>query len=154
MDKNRHIQRQPVTVHRDCNMGVITFDHLDWTDYNASILDISMNGVGIESNSRTEPGFVWFRNPIWGQQSGVLLWSKQVGTRYRSGIRFASLPSDAEAFVKNHLESSMPHQPLKDLEKIVKIMIEHIKEDSGSGRGMIMRRSENKTKNCRLDNKQ
>ncbi len=76
---------------RDCAMGVITFNQLDWTDYHASIVDISRNGIGIESSSRTEPGFVWFREPIWGQHSGVLLWSKQVGDQYRSGIRFASL---------------------------------------------------------------
>ena len=135
-------------------MGVITFNQLDWTDYHASILDISMKGVGIESNSRTEPGLVWFRDPIWGQQSGVLLWSKQVGTRYRSGIRFASLPYDAEAFVKNQADSSMPREPLKDLEKIVKMMVEYIKEDTGLGRGMIIRSSEDSAKNWLQDTKE
>ena len=134
-------------------MGVITFNQLDWTDHHASIVNISKNGVGIESNSRTEPGFVWFKDPIWGQQSGVLLWSKQVGTRYRAGIRFASLPYDAEAFVKNQVASSRPREPLKDLEKIVKMIIEHIKEDTGLGRGIIVTRGEEGAKTWRQNNK-
>ena len=144
--------RQTLSEERACAMGVITFDQLDWTDYHASIVDISRSGVGIESNARTEPGFVWFRNPIWGQQSGVLLWSKQVGTRYRSGIRFASLPHDAEAFVKNQVAGTTTREPLKDLEKVVKMMVEQIKEDAGLGRGMILRPGEDGAKSRRQNN--
>lgn len=143
MDINRHEVRRSVPEKRDCDMGVITFDQLDWTDYHASIVDINSDGVGIESNSRTEPGFVWFRDPVWGKHSGVLLWSKQVGDIYRSGIRFASLPSDAEAFVKNRVAETTVHEPLKDLEKIVKMMIESIKSDDGLGKRMMVRRDEN-----------
>lgn len=134
-------------------MGVITFNQLDRTDYHASIVDISRNGVGIESNSRTEPGFVWFRDPVWGQHSGVLLWSRQVGTRYRSGIRFASLPCDSEAFVKNQVANTKTREPLKDLENIIKMMIEYIKGDTGLGRGIIVPRGEDGAKSCRQNNK-
>jgi len=134
-------------------MGVITFDQLARTDYHASIVDISRNGVGIESNSFTEPGFVWFREPVWGQHGGVLLWSKQVGDRYRAGIRFAALPYDAEAFVKNGVANTKIHEPLKDLEKIIKMMIEQIKADAGVGRGMIAPRRKDEAKSWRQNNK-
>lgn len=152
MNKNRYEERRSVLEKRDCAMGVITFDHLDLTDYQASIVDINKNGIGIESNSRTEPGFVWFRNPIWGQHSGVLLWSKQIGSRYRSGIRFASLPSDAEAFVTNRVAGATIHEPLKDLEKIIKLMVESLKGELGPGKEMFAPRGENKTKNGQQNN--
>ncbi len=127
MDETRQARRQPITVKRDCAMGVITFERLDWTDYHASIVDISKNGVGIESKSPLEPGLVWFRDRIWGQHSGVLLWSKQMGAHYRSGIRFAPLPRDAEQFVNNQIAKSSPLEPLRDLDKIVATLFESIK---------------------------
>ncbi len=116
-------------VKRDCAMDVLTFKQLDRTDHHGNIVDISRSGVGIESNVPMEPGFVWFRNRIWGQHSGVLLWSKQVGTQYRSGIRFAPLPHDAGLCAKNQLAQSGPRGPLKDLERLIAIQLESIKQD-------------------------
>jgi hypothetical protein len=116
-------------VKRDYAMDVITFKQRDRTDHHGHIVDISKSGVGIESNAPVEPGLVWFRDRIWGQQSGVLLWSKQVGTQYRSGIRFAPLPDDAALGAKNQFEQSGPREPLKDLQKIVAIQLESIKQD-------------------------
>jgi PilZ domain len=129
MEKVRNAQRQPITVTRDCAMDVITFNQLDRTDHHGLIVDISKSGVGIESNAPVEPGFVWFRDRIWGQHSGVLLWSKQVGTQYRSGIRFAALPRNAELCAKNQLAQSVPREPLKDLERLVTMQLESIKQD-------------------------
>jgi hypothetical protein len=128
MNDNRRSQRQPIMVQRDCAMEVITFEQHDRTDHQGHIVDISNSGVGIESNAPVEPGLVWFRDRIWGQQSGVLLWSKQVGTQYRSGIRFAPLPNDVASGAKYHVEQSVRNEPLKDLQKIVAMQLESIKQ--------------------------
>jgi hypothetical protein len=152
MEDNRHSQRQPITVKRDCAMDIIKFKELDRTDHHGHIVDISKSGVGIESNTPMEPGFVLFRDRIWGQHSGVLLWSKQVGTQYRSGIRFVPLPHDAALSADKHSAQSGPHEPLKDLEKIVKMMIEYIKEDAASGRDMFTPRGEKGAKSWRQNN--
>ncbi len=122
MENNRQSQRQPITVKRECDLGVFASKQTDRTDHRASIVDISNNGVGIESSTPMEPGLVWFRNRIWGQQSGVLLWSRQVGTQYRSGIRFTP-------FLYN--DESAPREPLKDVERLISLHIESIKQDAG-----------------------
>jgi hypothetical protein len=129
MEDNRHSQRQPTVVKRDCNLGIFTFKHLEWTDYHAAIVDISNGGVGIELSDPVEPGIVLFRDRILGQQSGVLLWSKQVGSQYRSGIRFVSLSPDVERFINNNTTQPGQHEPLTDLQKIVAMQLESIKED-------------------------
>ena len=153
MQDNRHSQRQPLMVKRDCAMDVLKFKELDRTDHRGHIVDISKSGVGIESNTPMEPGFVLFRNRIWGQHSGVLLWSKQVGTQYRSGIRFVPLPHDAAVGADIQSVHSGPREPLKDLEKIIKMMIEYIKEDTSLGRWMILPRGEEGTKSGCQKNK-
>jgi len=127
MDDNRHSQRQPINAERDCNLGVFTFKHLDWTDHHASIVDISSGGVCVELNTHTEPGIVWFKERVFGQNSGVLLWSKQVGSRYRSGIRFMSPSHDEEQFVDKKVALSKQPEPLMDLQKIVAMQLASIK---------------------------
>jgi len=117
-------------------MDVIKFKLLDRADHHGHIVDISRSGVGIESNAPMEPGLVWFRDRIWGQYGGVLLWSKQVGSQYRSGIRFASLPHDAAPGVKYQTAQSGPREPLKDLERLVAMQLESIKQDPISGNGI------------------
>ncbi len=129
MNDNRQSQRQPINVKRDCNLGVFTFQHLDWTDHRASIVDISKGGVCIESDTRTEPGIVWFKDRIFGQHSGELLWTKQVGSQYRSGIRFMSLSHDVEHPADNRIAPSKHPEPLLDLQKIVAMQIASIKAD-------------------------
>jgi len=139
-------------VTRDFALYVVKFKQLDRTDHHGHIVDISRSGVGVESKTPMEPGLVWFRDRIWGQHSGVLLWSKQVGTRFRSGIRFASLPCDAEAFVNNQGASTIIREPLKDLEKIIKLMVESLKGDIDLGKEMIEPRGENSAKKERQNN--
>jgi hypothetical protein len=127
MNDNRHSQRQPVMKKRDCALGLFSFKHLDWTDHQASIVDIGNGGVGIELDTPPEPGIVWFRDRIFGQHSGVLLWSKQVGSQYRSGIRFVPLSHDVENFIEKKITGSRQREPLKDLQKIVAMQIDSIK---------------------------
>jgi hypothetical protein len=122
-------------VKRDFAMNVFKLNQLDRTDHQGHIVDISKSGVGIESNTPMEPGLVWFRDRIWGQHSGVLLWSKQVGNLYRSGIRFDSLPQEATPGTHEQSAPSGFREPLKDLEQHVAIQLESIKKDAVSGNG-------------------
>ena len=135
MEDHRHSERQPVMENRDFVLDVVKFKQLDRSDHHGHIVDISRSGIGIESNTPMEPGLVWFRDRIWGQYSGVLLWSKQVGSQYRSGIRFASLPRNLEPDVTNQSAPSGFREPLKDLERLVAIQLDSIKKDTVSGSG-------------------
>jgi hypothetical protein len=123
-------------VNRDFVLDVVKFKHLDRSDHHGHVVDISRSGIGIESNTPMEPGLVWFRDRIWGQYSGVLLWSRQVGSQYRSGIRFASLPQNLEPNDTNQSAPSGFREPLKDLEPLIAMQLDSIKMDfvSGSGR--------------------
>jgi hypothetical protein len=125
----RDVQRQPITVRRDCSLGIIAFKQLTWTDHIARIVDINKLGVGIEVSSCVEPGFVWFKDRVWGYRGGLLLWSKQVGTTYRAGIKFLSLSSDEERSLHHHIVQSGLHRPLADPEKVVASLIESLKKE-------------------------
>lgn len=109
----------------------MTLEQIDRRDQQVHIVDISKSGVGIESNMLIEPGIVRFRDRVWGQYSGLLLWSKLVGTRYRAGIRFIPLSGSAEQFVEDQGARSGYREPLKDLDNIASTMIASIKRDAG-----------------------
>jgi hypothetical protein len=126
MDEMRDVQRQPISVKRDCVLGIITFKQLEWKDHIAQIVDLSKKGVGIESITHLEPGFVWFKDRVGGYKGGVLVWSKQHGTRYRAGIKFLFLSRDAEQSVQERLARLKPHTPLRDPEEIIATLMESI----------------------------
>jgi len=129
---NRGIQRYPITVKRDCNLGVITFNELEWSDHVAQIVDISVIGLGIVSQQRLEPGLVWFKSHVGGFKSGVLMWSKQEGSAFRAGIRFVPLSREEETYLQEQVQKSRPSQPLRDPHQIISSMLDSIqKERSG-----------------------
>lgn len=130
MVDHRNANRQPITVHRDCVLGLISFKELEWKDHLAHVVDISRNGVGIESHGRIEPGFVWFRERLGGHRSGVLVWSKQQGGRYRGGIKFAPLSPEQENFLRERISDSPPHRPVRDPGTIVSTILESLKKES------------------------
>jgi hypothetical protein len=126
MDEMRDVQRQPISVKRDCILGIITFKHLEWSDHVAQIVDLSKKGVGVESITHLEPGFVWFRDRVGGYKGGVLVWSKPLGAMYRSGIKFLFLTRDAEQSVQERLTRLKAHTPLQDPEEIIATLMEAI----------------------------
>lgn len=130
MSEMRDIQRQPIVIRRDCAMGVIGFKQLAWSDHVARIVDINRKGVGIELSSGVEPGFVWFKDRVWGHRGGLLLWSGQVGERYRAGIKFLALSREEEHAVQNHVDEAGHHRPLMNPERIVSSLIESLKSDA------------------------
>jgi hypothetical protein len=126
MYEMRDVQRQPISVKRDCVLGIITFKQFEWKDHVAQIVDISKKGVGVESTTHLEPGFVWFRDRVGGYKGGVLVWSRQHGARTRAGIKFISLSRDAEQSVQERLARLKPHTPLRDPEEIIATLMESI----------------------------
>ena len=130
MSEMRDIQRQPIVIRRDCSMGVIGFKQLAWTDHVARIVDINKQGVGIELSTRVEPGFVWFKDRVWGHRGGLLLWSSQVGDRYRAGIKFLALSPEEERTVQNNVQPSGSHPPFINPEKIVSSLIDSLKNEA------------------------
>jgi hypothetical protein len=122
----RKVTRYPLAVHRDCAMCVITFKDLSWKDQFAYLKDISTSGVGVESEKRMDPGFVWFRDRVGGHLGGVLMWGKQVGYNYRAGIEFVPLSREAEQFVHGQVGLLRARQPLPNPEAVMTTIIESL----------------------------
>jgi hypothetical protein len=119
----RQASRYPLAVQRDCAMCVITFKDLAWKDHVAFLKDISMNGVGVEAETRIDTGFVWFRDRVGGHRGGVLMWSRQVGYNYRAGIQFVPLSRDAEEFVNSQVSLLRDHKPLHDPTAVISMIM-------------------------------
>jgi hypothetical protein len=129
METMREAQREPVISNRDCSLGIITLKHFEWKNHDAKLVDLSIKGVGIESEAHLEPGFVWFKNRVGGHKGGVLVWSKQLGTIYRAGIKFLNLSRDEEDYVEERIDRFKPHIPLREPEKIIATLIESEKKE-------------------------
>jgi hypothetical protein len=100
-------------------MCIITFKDLAWTDQVAHLKDISSSGVGLESVLRMDRGFVWFKDRVAGHRSGVLLWSRLVGSQYRAGVQLVPLTRDQEAFICDEVTMVRARQPLRNPEAII-----------------------------------
>src|SRR5512143_4340150 len=92
-----------VALRRDCMLCVITFKDLAWKEIKATVVDISRQGVGMESDTRTAPGFVWFRDRLGGFKGGILMWSRRSGNKHRAGIRFVPLTYSEEQFIQEQV---------------------------------------------------
>jgi hypothetical protein len=130
MAEMRNVRRQPITIRRDCTLGVIAFKQLSWREYVARIVDIHRQGVGIELSTRVEPGFVWFKDRVWGHRGGLLLWSNQIGDRYRAGIKFLPLSPDEERDIQTRVEVSGIRRTIINPEKIITSLIDSLKNDA------------------------
>jgi hypothetical protein len=128
-DQRKRLRRHHVAMQRDCSIGVIAFENLNWADCRARIVDQSATGLGIESDHPIEPGFIWFKESVYGQKCGVLVWCKHNGYMYRAGIEFVTLNHAEEKYVQQQVEQSKPCQPLHDPERLVATLIESIKQN-------------------------
>jgi hypothetical protein len=129
MDEHRQTNRQPITIERRCAMGIISFKQLEWTDHEVQVRDISSHGVGIESDRRMEPGFVWFQDRVGGYKGGVLMWSGQRGHRYRAGIRFLSLTEEDERSLYQLPAGPGMHLPRRSPEEIISALMKSMTRD-------------------------
>lgn len=127
--KIRGVQRYPVTTHRECALGVISFQQRAWNDHHATLVDISVIGIGVESKIYMEPGLVWFKERIGGYKSGVLMWTKPFGDCYRAGIKFVQLSRREESYLQEQTLRAMPMKPVQDPERILSSLLESFKHE-------------------------
>ncbi len=124
MNEKRHNQRkevkwQPATRELDFSLDITLFHNLVRTDHHAKIVDRSLTGIGIESDHPVNPGIVWFRESVYGQKCGVLMWCHQTGSRYLCGIKFLSLTLAEEEFFRYQIERANPGTQIQDPDRII-----------------------------------
>ena len=124
MDEKRRNQRKeliwhPVSSDLNCSLGIISFNNLVRTDYLTKIVNRSIIGIGIETDHPIQPGVVWFKEHVYGQKCGVLMWCNQCGSRYRCGIRFVSLTRVEEEYLRYQIEQVKPSEPVRDPDRII-----------------------------------
>jgi hypothetical protein len=134
MDKIKYPRRQGVKRHavvknRDCRIGVISYENLEWTEHDAKIVDLSVIGIGIETGRLLTPGIVWFREHVYGQRCGFLVWSKKIGEHCRSGIQFVTLARADEEYLRRQVSLIRPCEPFQDPDQILARMMDGINKD-------------------------
>jgi len=111
---------------RECSLCIITFKDFAWKDHTAILMDISRHGAGVDSDSKIEPGFVWFRDRVGGHKGGVLMWNRQHGNRYRAGIRFVPLTREEEQFIDGQIKLVRADKPLQDPVAVITTIMESL----------------------------
>lgn len=115
----RQSLRYKVTKKRECSFCVITFKDLSWTDHKTVVVDISRHGVGVESDEKLEPGFIWFLERMGGFRGGVLMWARNDNRKYHAGIRFISLSRHEEQFIQDQVALIRANKPLTNPEAVL-----------------------------------
>jgi hypothetical protein len=90
-------ERRPENAQRELFFGIISQRELAWSEHNAEIVDIGVDGLRIETQERIKPGYVWFQQRIAGNRGGFLEWSMARGERHFARIRFVSLSLERRA---------------------------------------------------------
>ncbi len=126
------VKRTLVTKNRECSLGVISCSNLKWTDHQVKLVDHSVIGVGIESEQPINPGIIWFKECIYGQKCGSLVWCKKIGSRYRAGIQFIAFSREQEELLRKQIERLKSHEPLQDPEGIISALIADLKKEEES----------------------
>ncbi len=126
------VKRTPVARDRDCSLGVISSRNLEWKDHQVRLVDHSVIGVGIESEKPIEPGIIWFKECIYGQKCGSLVWCKKIGPRYRAGIQFIAFSREQEELLRKQIERLKCHEPLQDPEGIISTLLADLKKEHDS----------------------
>ncbi len=129
------VKRTPVTRNRECSLGVISSSNLEWTNHRVKLVDHSVIGVGIESEQPIKPGIIWFKECIYGQKCGSLVWCRKIGSQYRAGIQFISFTREQEEHIRKQIERLQCNEPLQDPEGIISTLIADIKKDLNSPAG-------------------
>ncbi len=124
MDEKRRTQRKKVVGHpvsSDLNpsLGVISFNNLVRTDYLAKIVNRSIIGIGIETDHPIQQGVVCFKECVYGQTCGIVMWCNQIGSLYRCGIRFVSLTRAEKEYLRYQIEQVKPSKPVRDPDRII-----------------------------------
>jgi hypothetical protein len=95
-ESRRKSPRKPYNDNLGIPITIVQFGKLHRHDITVKGTDISDGGVGIESDMRIAPGFVWFWRRVGIQKAGIVMWSKRFDGTYRAGIQFLRIPPEAE----------------------------------------------------------
>ena len=127
--RSKGIQRYRVTSPRTYSLNAIAFDQPTLIEHVVRIIDISVTGVGIESNERIDHGLICFKEQVGGQKYGVLIWSKLSSGGYRAGIQFVVLSPEEESYLQEQVKQSPPNKSLRDPDKIIASLLESVKNE-------------------------
>jgi len=122
----KEVQRYTLANPRSCSLGVITHKNLEWIEYSVRIVDMSILGIGVESNQQIPSGLVWFKKRVGGHKCGALRWSTQRNFHFRAGIEFMDLSRDMEEYLQQQIKQSQPHQPITDPEQIITTLLDAV----------------------------
>ncbi len=87
----KRMMRYEVPGNRTCSLDVLAVASRTWTSLVTRLVDVSLTGVGVESDQPVHPGIAWFRHRMCGYKCGVVVWCIRQGARYRAGIQFVGL---------------------------------------------------------------
>lgn len=121
-NQRKEVTWQPVTRELACSLSIISFHNHVRTDHVSRIVDRSIVGIGIETDHPLLPGIVWFRESVYGQKCGVLLWCHETGGRYRCGIQFVSLTRAEEEYFRFQIERVKPYTQIQDPDGILELL--------------------------------
>jgi hypothetical protein len=127
--RKQGVKRHTVVMDRDCRLGVISCENFVWTEHSVKIVDLSIIGIGVETERQIEPGIIWFKEPVYGQRCGFLIWSKQFGDRYRSGIQFVSLNRADEEYLHRQVSRTQSREPFQDPDQVLARMMDGFNKD-------------------------
>lgn len=95
-DGRRKHPRKPYNDNLGIPITIVQFGKLHRHDITVQGMDISEGGVGVISDIRIAPGFVWFWRRVGSQKAGIVMWSRRFNGTYRAGIHFLPIPPEAE----------------------------------------------------------
>jgi len=124
MDEHREHPRNGIVRHSrvrltSCHLLAISAQGLAWTDHEVSIVDYNVTGLGIETDKPIEPGFIWFKQPVFGHKCGRRVWCRPSDARYRAGIEFISLSRQDEEYFLQQIEQLRPEKPFPDPKQVL-----------------------------------
>lgn len=92
----RKHQRKPYTDNLGIPVTIMQFGKLHRYDITVHGIDISDSGMGIVADVPIAPGFVWFWRKVGRQKGGMVVWSREIGGKYRAGIQFLEIPASID----------------------------------------------------------
>jgi hypothetical protein len=120
------MKRHPVVRRlKSCPLVAIAFENREWANFVTHPVNVSMTGLGVESDLPIKPGIIWFKDDVWGYKCGVLVWCKYSGVRYRAGIQFVPLNKHEEEYLRQQVERAQPNKPLQDPRQLIKALTVH-----------------------------
>lgn len=128
MSDSRQLPREHLANHKVCSMCLLSFKRMEKCDLLAEIVDVTPAGIGIKVIHKVDPGFVWFSEKIEGHRGGLLMWSKELDSLYRGGIKFVPLSTQDEQMIG---EKFADDGSLKDPLSIAEAMFESYRKNGG-----------------------